>query len=184
MPTKTATRRTAVKAAAPVKKLPPPPPPVKAIAPKAQKPAAAPAAASAAKLEAHGEACSAAHAHAAIPQNGSIVHVEFSTPDLEKGSKLYAQLFGWQFFPFMENEMYFTTQGNWGPCGCLQRGAPAADAKTMLYVNTDNMAGLLAKAQGLGATTTKPRTEIPGGHGYFAHLRMPDGNVFGIHSKN
>jgi hypothetical protein len=30
----------------------------------------------------------------------------------------------------------------------------------------------------------KAKTEIPGGHGFFAHMKAPDGNVWGIYSKH
>lgn len=117
------------------------------------------------------------------PQQGSIVHIEFTTPDLAKAEKFYGELFGWQFMPFQPTEMYFMTPKNWGPCGCMLQGAPATDGKTMIYVNVTDMAKLIAKATKLGATVVKARTEIPGGHGFFAHLKAPDGNLWGIHSR-
>ena len=117
------------------------------------------------------------------PQHGSICHVEFMTPDLEQGKAFYAALFGWEFQPFLEKEWYFSTPGNWGPCGCMLEGPAATDGRTMLYVNVDDLAGTLERAANLGAETLQGRTEIPGGHGCFAKLRAPDGNAWGIYTR-
>lgn len=129
------------------------------------------------------ESCSEEPARATEPQHGSIVHVEFTTPDLAKGARLYGKLFGWQFQPFMKEEMYFGTPGNWGPCGCMLQGAPTSKAPTVLYVNVDDINATLVKAKGLGATVKRPKTEIPGGNGFFAEVKMPDGNTFGIYNR-
>ena len=120
---------------------------------------------------------------ATTPQNGSICHVEFTTPDLTKGATFYGEMFGWEFMPFTATEMYFQTPGNWGPCGCMLQGPAASGSQTMIYVNVADIAKTLTKATTLGAKTIKPRTEIPGGHGFFAQLQAPDGNVWGIYCK-
>lgn len=121
---------------------------------------------------------------ATTPQPGSIVHIEFTTPDLAKAKAFYGELFGWEFHPFMATEWYFQTPKGWGPCGCVMQGEPATDGKTMLYVNVTDIAETLAKAATLGATTAKEKTEIPGGHGFFAHMKAPDGNVWGIYCRS
>ena len=64
------------------------------------------------------------------------------------------------------------------------KGTPAADAKTMIYVNVCSIAATIEKAQRLGAMLIKPRTEIPGGHGWFAQIKMPEGNIWGIYSRS
>ncbi len=119
----------------------------------------------------------------AQPENGSIVHVEFNTPDLEAAKKFYSEVFGWEFHPFQPTEMYFMTPKSWGPCGCMLQGQ-IGNQTTLIYVNTNDIEGLLSKGERLGAHTVKPRTEIPDGHGFFAHMRAPDGNVFGIYSRH
>ncbi|MBI3097201.1 MAG: VOC family protein [Planctomycetes bacterium] len=148
---------------------------------RSSKPASASAAAMAA--ESCSEASCAEPARAKDPQHGSIIHVEFTTPDLTRGAKLYGKLFGWQFMPFQEKEMYFGTPGNWGPCGCMLQGKAEGDGRTVIYVNVDDINATLVKAKTLGATVVRPRTEIPGGHGFFAIARMPDGNTFGVYNR-
>ncbi len=121
---------------------------------------------------------------ATVPQNGSICHVEFTVPNIEQSAKVYGQLFGWNFMPFQSDSWYFTTPNNYGPCGCMNQGKAALESQTMIYVNCDNLNGMIAKAGELGAKTITPRTEIPGGHGWFATIKMPEGNTWGLYSKN
>lgn len=118
------------------------------------------------------------------PQNGSICHIEFTTPDLTKAQAFYSKLFGWEFQAFQPTEMYFMTPKSWGPCGCMLQGPAAADARTMIYVNVQDIGATLAQGSKLGATTIKQKTEIPGGHGFFAHMKAPDGNVWGIYCRS
>lgn len=114
------------------------------------------------------------------PVHGTFIHVEFSAPDLKKASAFYGALFGWQFMDFQPKEMYFMTPGNAGPCGCLLEGKPAGRG-TILYVNVDDIPSTVRKAESLGARAAKPKTEIPGGHGFYAHIEAPDGNLLGVY---
>ena len=60
----------------------------------------------------------------------------------------------------------------------------AGPKNTILYVKVDDIAASLKRAASLGAKTVKPKTEIPGGHGFYAHFRAPDGNRFGIYNAS
>lgn len=115
--------------------------------------------------------------------HGSICHVDFVVPDLERAEKDYAELFNWQFMPFQPTERFFMARPGGLPGGCMAQGTPAFENKTVLYVNVDDIGATLAKAERLGATVRKPKTEIPGGHGFCAELRMPDGNVVGVYNR-
>lgn len=117
------------------------------------------------------------------PVHGSICHVEFSTPDLEAAKQFYAGLFGWEFHAFEPTTMYFQTPKNYGPCGCMNQGEAASCSATTIYVNVEDIPTTLAKAETLGASTKTPKTEIPGGHGYYAEMTAPDGNVWGIYCR-
>ena len=119
----------------------------------------------------------------AQPVHGSICHVEFSTPSLASAKTFYAGLFGWEFHAFQPTTMYFTTPKNWGPCGCMNQGEAAACSATTIYVNVNDIPTTLSKAESLGASTKTPKTEIPGGHGFYAELTAPDGNVWGLYSS-
>lgn len=148
-----------------------------------KKPEVKPVAKTEQKPQTHGETCTCTETNFK-PVNGTICHVEFTVPNLEVASKFYGQLFGWQFQPFMQNEWYFTTPENAGPCGCMMQGNAEIEGKTVIYVNVTDINKTIEYATKLGAKTIKPKTEIQGGWGYFATFKGPEGNTFGVYSKN
>lgn len=117
------------------------------------------------------------------PGPGSIVHVEFRTPDIQAAKSFWQTLFGWQMHDFTPTEICFQPS-NWGPGGCIVQGEPNIKDYPAFYVGVEDIPVSLARAKDLGASLVKGKTEIPGGHGFYAHLRAPDGNVFGLHSKS
>lgn len=117
-----------------------------------------------------------------LGHHGAVCHVEFTVPDLQKAQQFYAAVFKWQFFPMSERELYFMSpQG--GPCGCVIHGSAHTDDKTTFYVKVDDIAAALDHAAKLGAKTVLAKTEIPGGHGFFAKFKAPEGNVMGIYNN-
>lgn len=118
---------------------------------------------------------------ATVQAPGSICHVDFYVPDLEKAKAFYEGVFGWQLQAFQPTEWYFAPAS--GPCGCLIQGTPATEGASILYMNVDDIPATIAKAKRLGATLVKDRTEIPGGHGFIAHIRAPEGNLLGLWSR-
>ena len=151
-----------------------------AKAPAKRRPRAKPKAGAAALETCADASCSTAPQ----PQHGSFVHIDFSSPDLARAKAFYGALFGWTFHPFTAESLYFTTPGNWGPCGCLNQGAAASCQATVLNVNVNDIWQSLTQAQTLGASVVLPKTEICGGHGFIAHVRAPDGNVFGLYNRH
>jgi predicted enzyme related to lactoylglutathione lyase len=145
----------------------------------AKKPAAkkAPAKKAAAKKASTNKATTEA-AKPAEPKHGTLCHFEFYAPDISAAGKTYADLFGWQVFPFQPTEIYVQTSASMG--GCIMQGTPATGSTTVLYVKVDDIETSIAKGATLGAELVKGKTEIPGGHGFFAQLRMPEGNTVGI----
>lgn len=56
-------------------------------------------------------------------------------------------------------------------------------AGTMVYLNCDgDLDGVLARIPQAGGLVLMPKTEVPGGHGYFACVRDSEGNHIGLHS--
>jgi uncharacterized protein len=56
-------------------------------------------------------------------------------------------------------------------------------AGTMVYLNCDgDLDGVLARIPAAGGLILYPKTEVPGGHGYFACVRDSEGNHIGLHS--
>ena len=60
---------------------------------------------------------------------------------------------------------------------------PSTDG-TIVFLNADGkLDASLERATKLGATILVPRTEIPGGFGFFACLQDSEGNQVGLHSR-
>jgi len=60
---------------------------------------------------------------------------------------------------------------------------PASDGTTV-YLNVDGkLDASLKRAEKLNAKILVPRTEIPGGFGYFACVQDSEGNNVGLHSR-
>lgn len=114
------------------------------------------------------------------PGHGSIVHIDLAVPNLETDMKAYQELFGWQVFPFQPKEHYFHAQGDWGPGGCVAEGPIG---KCVVYVQVNDILETCSKAEKLGGSVVLPKNAIPGGHGFCAHLKMPEGNVIGVWSR-
>jgi len=113
--------------------------------------------------------------------HGTVCHVEFNAPDLGAAQTWYAALFGWTFQPMGPETVYFTAGA--GPCGCIYAGPPATCATNRIYVTVDDIAATIAKGAEHGVEVEKDKTAIGDDFGYYAHLRMPDGNLIGIWSK-
>ena len=73
-----------------------------------------------------------------------------------------------------------------GVKGCLQSGADTPEPSiqgTLVYLDcSPSIDEALARAQSLDAKLLKPKTALPPGMGFIAHLRDPDGNRVGLHS--
>ena len=128
----------------------------------------------------------AAGAAAAIPQpgQGSVCHVEFYAPDVEAAKSFWESLLGLGFHPMGPNEYYFHGKTGWGPGGCLIKGEPNCTAQPAIYWQVDDIPATLARAVELGATQVRAKTEIGGNHGFFAHFRTAEGNLFGVWSRS
>lgn len=116
------------------------------------------------------------------PGTGSVVHVEFYTPDIDAAKTFWGELLGLEFHPMGPNEYYFHGKSGWGPGGCLVRGEPNCTGAPSIYFQVLDIPAMLQRAGNLGATQVKDKTEIPGNHGFYAHFRTADGNQFGIWS--
>jgi predicted enzyme related to lactoylglutathione lyase len=73
-----------------------------------------------------------------------------------------------------------------GVKGCLQSGADTPEPSTqgtLVYLDcSPSIDAALARAQTLDAKLLKPKTALPPGMGFIAHLRDPDGNRVGLHA--
>lgn len=59
---------------------------------------------------------------------------------------------------------------------------PSTDG-SVVYVGVDDLAPVLARIASLGGEVFVPRTQLPGGIGYFAQFRDSEGNRVGLFSR-
>jgi predicted enzyme related to lactoylglutathione lyase len=123
-----------------------------------------------------------------------VVHFEIPASDPEKLSKFYTDLFGWQIqkMDMGETAYYMTStvetdeRGMPKEPGAINGGIYARDSAEqhpMNYVNVESVDEYVARAKGLGATVATDKMPIPG-MGWFAHLKDPDGNLFGVYQDD
>ncbi len=111
---------------------------------------------------------------------GTICHVRFTVPDLEKAEAFYGELFGWEFHPFGEGKLFFEAPHP-GPTGSIKRGVPSGKSRSLFFVTVNDIAKTIEKATALGAEVDQGKEEILGGLGYTARIRTPDGNIIGLY---
>ncbi len=118
--------------------------------------------------------------------NNAVTWFEIPTTDFERATNFYEivldiKLRAW---PGAEPCSLFPAQEG-GVTGCIVHRPsqkPAADG-SLVYLNADGkLDASLKRAEKLGANIFVPRTEIPGGFGYYACLQDSEGNHVGLHS--
>ena len=108
----------------------------------------------------------------------SVVHIEIPAKDPKAAGKFYADLFGWTLQTSEEHDYVMWSPGeDAGPGGGFTTidGEHTKAGDIAVYVETDDIDATLKKAEGLGAKTAVPRTEIPG-MGAYAFFTDPSGN--------
>ena len=128
----------------------------------------------------------------------TIVHFEIPADDPERAGRFYRELFGWKIEKWggsgegqggeqagPEYWMVRTvpTDDRGQPTragvngGMMRRQQPGQAAVN--YVSVESVDEYAKKARGLGAEVVMQKTPVPG-MGWFAVLKDPDSNVFGI----
>lgn len=107
------------------------------------------------------------------------VHIELQTKDIERSKKFYAGLFDWKLedVPGMEYTIINVGEGTGG--GMMKNPVPDMPDNWFPYVLVDDVAAATRKAQSLGATICKDKTEVPG-MGWFSVITDPTGATFGL----
>lgn len=120
-------------------------------------------------------------------ESNAVTWFEIPTTNFERATQFYETVLDVKLraWPGTEPCSLFPIQDG-GVGGSLVYRAhqkPAADG-SLVYLNADGkLDASLKRAEQLGATVLVPRTEIPGGFGYYACLQDSEGNHVGLHSK-
>lgn len=112
-----------------------------------------------------------------------VVHFEIAGSDADKTREFYAELFGWEYQIFDEGADYglVAAAAEKAIGGGVTAAPPGAPPYLTFYVQVDDLAAELKRAEALGGRTTLPPTPIPG-QGSCAMFADPDGNVVGLYS--
>jgi predicted enzyme related to lactoylglutathione lyase len=119
--------------------------------------------------------------------NNAATWFEIPTSDFKRATHFYESLLDVKLRAFPGPDpcnMFPSEQGGAGGCIMQREGHRPAQAGALVYLNADGkLDATLKRAEELGATVLVPRTEIPGGFGFYACLTDSEGNHVGLHSS-
>jgi predicted enzyme related to lactoylglutathione lyase len=119
--------------------------------------------------------------------HGQIGYVEIPVSDIGRSADFYEGLFGWTFVRDPEGSPDYWVFGTTDDpsMGALERSdsPPAHEGGPLIYITVDDLDVVVERVSGLGGTVERARTAIGGGMGWYALVRDPDHNRFGIWSR-
>ncbi len=115
----------------------------------------------------------------------TISHIEIPAPDFNKAIDFYSSVFGWGIEVITVDHYAFFTIGNTGKGGGFDASLMAAPEKTgpQLVIDVENIDDKLKEIENNGGKIITAKTEIPGGHGFYAVFLDPNHNYLQIHSR-
>jgi len=120
--------------------------------------------------------------------NGNaITWFEVPTTDIKRAVGFYETLLDKKLAEFPGEEPCFMFPAEPGSvAGALihRHSHNPASNGTMIYLNVDGeLENVLARAHKIEGTVQLPKTQIPGGYGYYACVLDSEGNHIGLHSR-
>ncbi|RZJ74986.1 MAG: hypothetical protein EOO45_07010 [Flavobacterium sp.] len=115
----------------------------------------------------------------------TISHIEIPAPDFTKAIEFYSAVFNWGIELVTVDHYAFFTIGNTGSGGAFDASLMPAPEKTgpQLVIDVENLETAIADVEKNGGTLVSGRTEIPGGHGFYAVVLDPNQNYLQLHSR-
>lgn len=108
-----------------------------------------------------------------------IVHIELPVADREAAARFFADLFGWAFTHYADQQMAAFDTGAISGALNAAEDVLSAPRRVLVYVESDDVAADLDRAEALGGEVLAPRTAIPG-VGWFGLFADPAGNTIGL----
>lgn len=105
-----------------------------------------------------------------------VVHFEIGCRDMQKTQEFYSQMFEWKINPMGPAAM-IAAEGS-GIGGHITALGHEPHQYTIFYVDVEDVAAALKKAESLGGKTLVPPVALP--TGTFAWMRDPGGNTVGL----
>ena len=105
-----------------------------------------------------------------------VVHFEIGCRNSEKTQEFYSQMFDWKIQAMGPAAMIAQETG--GIAGHITALGHEPHNYTIFYVDVEDVAAALEKAEALGGKTLVPPVKIP--FGTFAWMQDPEGNTIGL----
>lgn len=120
-----------------------------------------------------------------MKQNNTITHIDIPAPDLTKAISFYSQLFNWNIQVVTANSNAFFRIGDTNSGGGFDTSLKPSTEKTghQICIDVENIEQTIREVKRLGGSIQLPKTEIGGGHGFYAVIQDPNGNSLQIHSN-
>lgn len=110
----------------------------------------------------------------------TICHLEIPTTDLKKSGEFYRKLFGWEIdYGWGPDYAVFNTGEGVLTGGGLDRKDKIAPGNIIIYVQVNDINGMLDKAEKLGGEKVQEKREISN-VGWFGLFKDLDGNTIGL----
>ena len=120
-------------------------------------------------------------------EGNAVTWFEIPAADIERATQFYETLLAAKMLPFPGDEpciMFPSGEGAVGGCLVQRLGQKPSDQGTMVFLNVDGrLDDTLGRAHELNAKVLVPKTQVPGGYGFYACLLDSEGNHFGLHSR-
>lgn len=112
----------------------------------------------------------------------NIVHIEIPTKEPKASAEFYENLFGWHIErdEDMDYTMFDPQDGPGGGFTPLDENIKPGDV--IIYVNSEDIEADLKKAEKLGGTIVREKTEIPT-VGWFGFFQDPTGNTIALYTS-
>lgn len=113
-----------------------------------------------------------------------IVHIEFSANDPDAAAKFYSGLFDWEIQSWPEYK-YATFNPKEGPGGGFANidGDQYKAGDVLVYIQTDDLEGMLSRIEAAGGMTVLTRTAIDE-KSWYAFFVDPSGNRVGLYTND
>lgn len=115
----------------------------------------------------------------------TITHIEIPAPDMAKTVSFYSKIFKWEIIIVKENSYAFFRIGDTQSGGAFDSSLKPSEERTgiQIVIDVEDIGQTLIEVTEGGGTVTLPKTEIEGGHGFYAGFKYPNGNHMQIHSR-
>jgi predicted enzyme related to lactoylglutathione lyase len=112
-----------------------------------------------------------------------VVHFEVQGDDRQALARFYGQLFGWKTSDISEmNYTMVETGGDGGINGGIGASPEGPPGGVTFYVQSDDVASSLKRAEELGGRSVAGPMDMPDGHKW-ALLSDPEGHVVGLYGR-